>query len=65
MRQVKHFEVRDEGSVVLITPLSKLAREWTEDNVHLEAWQWLGGGFAVEHGFADDLLCGIADAGLM
>jgi hypothetical protein len=65
MEQVKHFEVRDEGSVVLITPLSKLAREWTEANVQLEAWQWFGGGFAVEHGYADDLLCGIADAGLM
>ncbi|MDD5007293.1 MAG: hypothetical protein PHC68_02685 [Syntrophorhabdaceae bacterium] len=65
MKQVKHFEVRDEGSVVLITPLSKLARELTEENVQLEAWQWFGGGFAVEHRFADDLLCGIADAGLM
>jgi len=65
MRQVKHFEVRDEGSVVLITPLSKLAREWTEENVQLEAWQWLGGGFAVDQGFADDILSGMADSGLM
>jgi hypothetical protein len=61
----KHFSVLDEGSVVLITPLSKLAREWTEENVQLEDWQWLGGGFAVDHRFADELLCGIADAGLM
>ena len=65
MEKVKHFSVLDEGSVVLITPLSKLAREWTEANVQLEDWQWLGGGFAVEHGYADELLCGIADAGLM
>jgi hypothetical protein len=65
MKQVKHFSVLDEGTVVLITPLSKLAREWTEANVQLEDWQWLGGGFAVDHRFADDLLCGIADAGLM
>ena len=33
----------------LITPKSDRAKEWVDENVGLEPWQWLGDSFAVDH----------------
>ncbi len=55
---VKHFDIFDDGSVVLITPISEEAREWVAENMALEPWQWLGGGFACEPRMVGDLLEG-------
>lgn len=43
------FVVQDGGSVCLVTPLTSDARAWVDANVALEAWQWLGSGFGVDH----------------
>ena len=53
------FEVRDEGTVVLIIPVTELAKKWVNENVQVESWQWLGQGFAVDHRYAPDLLQGM------
>jgi len=31
------------GSVVGLSPMTQAAREWIEENVAAESWQWLGG----------------------
>lgn len=65
MKKLKHFKVLDEGTVILITPLTKKARARIDENVYSEPWQWLGNGLAVDHDLADDLLNGITEAGLI
>jgi virulence-associated protein VagC len=59
MSEKVNIEVRDEGTVVLITPVSKQAKKWIDENVQVESWQWLGQGFAVDHRCAEDLLEGM------
>lgn len=58
------FRIADQGSIVMVTPLTQPAKDWVEENVQLEGWQWLGGGFAVEPRYVVGLASGIADAGL-
>ena len=59
MSEKVNIEVRDEGTVVLITPVSKQAKKWVNENVQVESWQWLGQGFAVDHRYAPYLLQGM------
>jgi len=40
------------------------ARQWIDENVHTEPWQWLGQNLAVDHHFIEDLAYGMAEAGL-
>lgn len=47
----------------LITPLTKICKEWIKKNVSLESWQWLGNSFAVDYHYADDLIEGMMDDG--
>ena len=57
-------QVDDEGTVFLFTPISQVAKEWVQQHVVLENWQWLGGSFAVDHRFALPLAEGMAQDGL-
>ena len=50
---------------MLVVPLSPAAKEWVDDNLALEGWQWLGAGFACEPRYAGDLAQGMSDAGLV
>ena len=52
------------GSVYLVIPLTDAAREWIEENVGGET-TWFGDGLAVEHGYIDDLVDGMAGDGLV
>ena len=47
--------VNDYGSVMLITPLTRQAKEWIEMNLDKEPWQWLGVSITVEPRLAGDL----------
>ena len=38
----------DQGSVVQITPVSPAAKEWIDDNVASEGWQWLGRSLCID-----------------
>ena len=40
------------------------AREWVEENVQTEPWQWQGQTLVVDHHFIEDLELGMVDAGL-
>ncbi len=58
-------DIYHDSSVVLFTLNTDSAREWVEENVHLESWQWAGTkSFAVDTRFAKDLADGMVAAGL-
>ncbi len=57
------FLIADHGSIILITPVSEAARQWLDENVVSEPWQWLDGALCAEHRFAGDLVDEIAAAG--
>jgi hypothetical protein len=56
--------VRDEGSVIMLTPKSEKAKAWVDENLGLESWQWLGPSFAVEWRYAPDIVQGMMGDGL-
>lgn len=57
--------VSNHGSVFLFTVNSPQAREWVDEHVHLEDYQWTGASsFAVEARFARGLAGGMIDDGL-
>lgn len=55
--------VANHGSVVMVEPRSEDAKEWVEENVPLEDWQWMGRSFAVEPRMLDDLVMGMREEG--
>jgi hypothetical protein len=57
------FYFRNEGSILMILPVSQDAKTWTTDHVHLEDWQ-NPNHFAVEPRYFDDLAEGITSDGL-
>jgi hypothetical protein len=57
--------IENHGSVLLFTPCTPPAQEWVNENVQLEGWQWLGNGFAVDPRYADQLIAGMEEAGLV
>jgi len=56
--------IDNHGSVMMVCPLTDAAREWVDDNVGLEPWQWLGPAFACEPRMVESLVEGMADDGL-
>jgi hypothetical protein len=60
------FLAVNHGSVVQITPLSKEAFAWCDDNLEeLEPWQRQGESFAIDHRLAQDILIGMRRDGLL
>jgi len=56
--------VENHGSIFLVTPLSGPARQWIEENVRTEDWQWFGSSFSVEPRYIQTLVLGMQEAGL-
>jgi hypothetical protein len=50
-------------SVARVVPKTAAAREWLDDNVGHEPWQWLGPALCVEHRYLAPLLGGMELAG--
>ncbi len=59
------LEYRDEGTVVVLRPVTEAAQAWIDENIISEGWQWLGNTLAVDHRYADAVLNGAQDAGLV
>ena len=57
------FSISDQGSIFLIRPLNEAARQWLDENVVSEPWQWVQGALCVEACFARDLVIEIEEAG--
>lgn len=58
-----NFTVRDEGSIVLLTPESPEARNWALEFLPEDAMRF-GGAIVIEHRYADDIITGIQNDGL-
>jgi hypothetical protein len=56
--------VRNEGTVFVFCPLTSEAKEWIDENVESEPYQWFGNSLVVDHRFAWGLGQGMKDAGL-
>lgn len=50
------FLIRNEGTVVMFTPISDAAKTFLREQVQSESWQWMGESLCVDHRPAYDLL---------
>ena len=57
------FQIADRGSIISIRPLNEAARQWLDENVVAEPWQWVKDALCVEARFARDLLREIEESG--
>jgi hypothetical protein len=57
------FQIADHGSIISIKPVSDAARQWVDENVVSEPWQWLGGALCVDVRCARHLVDEIAAQG--
>lgn len=57
--------VSDQGSIVVLQPMNGDARDWIDCMVQHEPYNWLGGGLCVEHRYADAIIDGMQDDGLI
>jgi len=57
-------QVNDCGSVVQLRPMTTAAKEWIEEYVQTESWQWMGDTLCVDSRFAGDLIDGMCGSGL-
>jgi hypothetical protein len=42
------FQIADHGTIISIRPLNEAARQWLDENVVSEPWQWVQGALCVE-----------------
>ena len=42
------FSISDHGTVISIRPRNEAARQWLDENVTSEPWQWVQGALCVE-----------------
>lgn len=56
--------VSNHGSIFVFEPHSDAARQWLDEEVESEGWQWFGESLCVSHGYALDLAQAALDAGL-
>jgi hypothetical protein len=56
--------VTNDGTVSLFELISLDSREWVDDNVEAESYQFLGHNLVVEHRYVSDLIVGMANDGL-
>lgn len=64
MTKEHDFEVNDEGTIVQIIPVSQTAKDWIDENVESEGWQWLGRALCIDHRYAEDIIDGMLSEGL-
>jgi hypothetical protein len=57
------FSISDHCTIFLIRPLNGAARQWLDENVVSEPWQWVQAALCVETRFVRDLIIEIDEAG--
>jgi hypothetical protein len=57
------IRVINDGTLIGFRMLTEAARNWVDDNVQSEGWQWLGTTLYVDHRMAGGLIDGMIDAG--
>lgn len=63
MKEAPDFSYRNEGSIVLLKPISEAAREWVADHLPDDA-QWFGGSIVIEPRYFDPIAGGIESDGM-
>lgn len=58
------FLVQDEGSIVVVTPVTPAAKTWVAEHLPVDVQTWCGG-VVIEHRYAFDVLYGIVNDGLV
>ena len=58
------FNVRFEGSVSILTPVSSMAKDWCFEYLTDDCLRWGVDGFVIETNFLGDILEGIASEDL-
>lgn len=56
--------VSNQGTIIQFRPVTDAGREWIDENVQSEGWQWLGAWLSVDWRFAAPLIEGMQNAGL-
>jgi hypothetical protein len=64
MKRKPDVHIHNNGSVVMVEPVTRRAVAWVATNVGLEDWQWFGGAFACEPRHVDNLVNGMQADGL-
>jgi len=57
--------VANAFTTFVFTPMTAGAKEWCDEHVQSEPWQWLGASLVVETRYAWGLAQGMRDAGLV
>lgn len=64
MAQPEHdFAINNQGTIVILTPVSPAGEVWADSHLPEDKIVY-GGGVAIEHRCIDNILDGIAEAGL-
>ena len=58
------FQVRDEGTLVLLWLISDQAEAWGKEHLPEDAMTW-GSAIVIEHRYASDIVAGLAADGLV
>jgi hypothetical protein len=58
------FVIGNHGSIVTFHAITCEARDWLDENVASEGWQYLGARLCVDHRYAATLTAAIVAAGL-
>ena len=58
------FLVQNEGTCVVVTPVTPAAKTWVAEHIPDDAPTWCGG-VVIEHRYAFDVLDGIVNDGLV
>lgn len=64
MTERNDFTVQDEGSIVVVTPVTPAAKTWVAAHIPDDAQRWCGG-VVIEQRYAFDVLEGIVNDGLV
>lgn len=57
------FQFTNHGSIITVTPLTERAKEFIEQNVSVESWQYFGNAIALDRRCARDLAGVMVDEG--
>lgn len=58
------IQVENGGTLFLFRPLTDKAKQWLDENVQAESWQWYGPALVVDHRYAVELALGAQKDGL-
>jgi hypothetical protein len=59
------FHVRPHGSVWTFEPKTETAKEFTQNDLDVQSWQWLGPAFGVDHRLVNNLVAALAGEGFV